>query len=526
MKVQRLRIPYPKLNEFKQGSRNRAALVLLAATGLAAAFCNLSAASAGSTYVPFDGEKTAWHEDFDRYDYLMDETSFALTPFKRPDSEKFAVGSPPEGQRRCLVVAPKHAASGYPWSWQACYWDHEPQAEVELLRRGFHIVFITPDPGKQWDAFYTWLTEKHKLSPKPAFVGMSKGGVNEYDWTTANPDKVCCIYADNPAIRPEAFAKLGELARHDVALLNICGSADFLLQRHTLPIEDRYQQLGGRITVMIKDGVAHHPHSLRSAKFIADWIERHSLPEPGTRPDFANDQFVKTYYYSLESTNLWLKEENTYANCGGPGFVECYDRYDETTSSQWGVTGVSVIVPKTVAPGKPWVFRADAITRRDDALDQALLARGFHIVIPPLTAQSGAVLTQWNNAYRLMIDHGFSKKPVMEGSGTAAGEACAWAIENPDKVTCIVGRNPALRSLMTKIAPLENLGPLAKAGVPLLHVCDQTDPWFNQQTKIAEQRYKELGGEITVILDDNDARAPLAAATLTRAVNFIVGKAK
>jgi hypothetical protein len=60
-----------------------------------------------------------------------------------------------------------------PWSWQGCYWDHEPQAEVELLRRGFHIAFITPDPGKPWDAWYAWLTEKHGLSKKPAFVGMS-----------------------------------------------------------------------------------------------------------------------------------------------------------------------------------------------------------------------------------------------------------------------------------------------------------------------------------------------------------------
>ena len=34
------------------------------------------------------------------------------------------------------------------------------------------------------------LTEAHGLSKKPAFVGMSRGGVNEYDWTTANPDKV------------------------------------------------------------------------------------------------------------------------------------------------------------------------------------------------------------------------------------------------------------------------------------------------------------------------------------------------
>lgn len=322
------------------------------------------------------------------YDYLMDETSFAITPFKRPDLEKFAVGNPPKGQRRCIIVAPKQPAAGHPWSWQACYWDHEPQTEVELLQRGFHITFITPDPGKQWDAFYAWLTEKHGLATKPAFVGMSKGGVNEYDWTTANPDKVSCIYADNPAIRPEAFAKLGELAQNDVALLNICGSADFLLQRHTLPIEQRYQQLDGRITVMIKDGVAHHPHSLRNPKFIADWIEQHSLNEADTRPGFANERFVKSYYYSRESTNLWLNEEKTYANCRGPGFVECYERYDEKTASQWGLTGVSVVVPKQVAPGKPWVFRADAITR-DAAIDQALLARGFHIVTAPLTAQSG-----------------------------------------------------------------------------------------------------------------------------------------
>src|SRR2546428_9309624 len=132
------------------------------------------------------------------------------------------------------------------------------------------------------------------------------------------------------------------------------------------------------------------------------------------------------------------------------------------------------------APGKPWGFRADAITR-DAVIDQALLARGFHIVLPPLTPQSGAVGTQWNAAYKLMTDHRFSKKPVMEGTGTAAGEAHAWAIENPDTVACIVGRNPALRSFMSKTSPLENLGPLTKAGVPLLHLRDQSDPWFNDQ---------------------------------------------
>jgi len=290
------------------------------ALGLAAALVigllRTSATARGAeSYTPFEGEKTTWHDGFDRYDFVMDDATLAIQPFKAPAGEKYGVGAPPAGQRRCIVVVPKQPAAGNPWSWRGCYWDHQPQTEVELLRRGFHIAFITPDPGKQWDAWYAHLTEKHGLSKKPVFIGMSKGGVNEYDWTTVNPDKVACIYADNPAIRPEALARLGELAKNDVALLNVCGSFDFLLQRHTLVIEERYARLGGRITVMIKDGTAHHPHSLRDPKPIADWIVGHLPRADGGRPAFADEKFVKSYYYSGASTNLFLKEENTFALC-------------------------------------------------------------------------------------------------------------------------------------------------------------------------------------------------------------------
>jgi hypothetical protein len=80
------------------------------------------------------------------------------------------------------VVVPKKAAPGYPWSWQGCYWNHQPQTEVELLKRGFHIAFVAPDAGRQgkaWDTWYNFLTEKHGLAKRSAFIGMSKGGANE-----------------------------------------------------------------------------------------------------------------------------------------------------------------------------------------------------------------------------------------------------------------------------------------------------------------------------------------------------------
>ena len=140
-------------------SRCPAPFVLFVVIGLGAILWNPNVAQGAETYIPFEGEKSTWHDGFDRFDYVMDEESLAITPFKRPDTENFAVSNPTKGQRRCIVVTPKQVAPRQPWSWQGCYWDHEPQTEVELLRRGFHIAFITPDPGRQWDAWYAWLTE-------------------------------------------------------------------------------------------------------------------------------------------------------------------------------------------------------------------------------------------------------------------------------------------------------------------------------------------------------------------------------
>lgn len=482
-------------------------------------------ATAAGQPVPFEGEKTSWHDGFDRYDFVMDEGTLAIRPFKRPEDERFGVRPPAKGQRRCIVVVPKTAAPGNPWSWQGCYWDHEPQAEVELLRRGFHVAFITPDPDRTWDAWYAYLTGAHGLAKKPAFVGMSKGGVNAYEWATAHPDAVSCIYADNPAIRPESFARLGELARNDVSLLNICGSLDFLLERHTIPIEARYHQLGGRITVMIKDGAAHHPHSLRNPRPIADWIVGHMLPAADRTPDFGGDAFTKSYYYGLEPSYISLPEEKTFATCRGPGFTECYDRFDARTDSPWGVRGMAVIAPKSAAPGRPWVFRADPIGR-DASVDRALLARGYHIVIPPLVAQSGPVRAQWDATYKRLVDLGFSPKPVLEGTGTAAGEAYAWAVENPDKVSCLYAENPALRSLMAKTPPIDNLAPLARFRVPLLHVCGSLDPWLESQTRVVEWRYKALGGPIQVLIKEGEGHHPIAPRDPKPAVDFILAHSR
>jgi pimeloyl-ACP methyl ester carboxylesterase len=478
----------------------------------------LSGVSA-ETAETFGGDKTSWH-GFERYDFLMNEKDFSIKPHKAGPNEKNAANAVVKGYLRCVVVAPKEAAPGKPWSWQGYYFDHEPQTEVELLKRGFHIGFVYVDAGKAWDAWYAFLTEKHGLSTKPAFVGMSRGGRNAFTWATNNPDKVSCLYVDNPAISRESLMKLGELAKYDVPLLHVCGSLDPILGNHTLVAENVYQQLGGRVSVMIQEGLAHHPHSLRDPTPIADFIVASQKPVKSVPPTAVGKTFTKASFYGVENIYREFPKEKTYISLRGPWFTEAFDRYEFRLDGIKG--GVTVIAPRKAAAGMPWVFRADYVGR-DAVIDLALLAKGFHIVTGPMpTDTNGIMIPHWNTVYKHLTDHGFSKKPVMEGPGGAAGAAYAWAIENSDKVSCIYGENPVLRHATSKTQPLDNLAPLAKAGVPILHVCGSADPWLEGQTRVAEKRYRDMNGRITVIVQEGQGHFPLAPKDRQAAVDFIV----
>ena len=269
--------------------------------------------------------------------------------------------------------------------------------------------------------------------------------------------------------------------------------------------------------MIIKEGHAHHPHSLQNPKLIADWIEQHMTPSTANRPAFVNSTYAKGYYYSLEPSYIYLKEEDTYATARGPGFTECYDRYDANNPGTFSLDAMSIIVPKTVAQGKPWVFTGDPI-EKNSTVEQALLAKGYHIVIVP-----GMEQKRWDDTYKLLVDNGFSSKPVLKGTGPKAGEAYAWAVANPGKVSCIYARNPLMRSLMAGNAqPIDNLAALAKAGVPVLHDCGASIPGWMSQTRVVEKRYKELGGKITVIVREGEGHFPLSPKDPKTVVDFIL----
>ena len=62
----------------------------------------------------------------------------------------------------CILIKPETAAVGKPWIWRARFFGHQPQADIALLKRGFHLAYIevgglfgNPAAVKRWNLFYS-----------------------------------------------------------------------------------------------------------------------------------------------------------------------------------------------------------------------------------------------------------------------------------------------------------------------------------------------------------------------------------
>ncbi|GHU90654.1 hypothetical protein FACS1894155_09290 [Bacteroidia bacterium] len=219
--------------------------------------------------------------------------------------------------RNCKVVKPKKAAPGHPWIWRARFWAHEPQTDIALLERGFHLVYCDQSElmgNKQavasWNKFYNLLT-KAGLGKKAVLEGMSRGAVYVFNWAAENPDKVAAVYVDNPLldckamftgpngeVKPDNEVSVGIMKSYHVTrqqmaqfkespidktdkivkgnypILILCAELDdaAVNSQNAFPFEKNIKEMGGDITVVVKKGFKHHPHSFPNPGYIVDFI--------------------------------------------------------------------------------------------------------------------------------------------------------------------------------------------------------------------------------------------------------------
>ena len=103
-----------------------------------------------------------------------------------------------------------------------------------------------------------------------------------------------------------------------------------------------------------------------------------------------------------------------------------------------------VVVPKTVADGKPWVWRAQ-FWGHQPQFDIALLKQGDHIAFADVGNSFGSpvAIARWDELYAyLKSEHQFADRAVLEGMSRGGLMIYNWAAKNPGKVACIYADNP------------------------------------------------------------------------------------
>ncbi len=212
-----------------------------------------------------------------------------------------------------------------------------------------------------------------------------------------------------------------------------------------------------------------------------------------------------------------------------------------------------VIEPRQPAPGNPWTWCMafpDAYTDRTGVL--RLLEKGFFDVTIEVGNTFGCpdALKHFDAFYRAITEKGLAKRGTLIGISRGGLYAYNWGARNPDKVVAIYGDarvcdfkswpggkgkgrgSPVDWALLMKCYgfadeaaamawkenPVDELEPLARAKIPLIHVVGDADNTVPpaENTAIVEQRYKGQGGAITVIHKAGCGHRPTALMTRNR----------
>jgi pimeloyl-ACP methyl ester carboxylesterase len=217
---------------------------------------------------------------------------------------------------------------------------------------------------------------------------------------------------------------------------------------------------------------------------------------------------------------------------------------DDTKVSQWqgfdlyefkfGENAVKIAHPKIAAQGKRWVWKA-VFFGAFPAFDKEMLERGWHVAHISVGNTFGcpSAMQRFDAFYaELTTKFGFHQRPVLEGLSRGGLYVYNWAANNTDKVGAVYADNAVCdfkswpggkgkgkgspndwnalfkcynfaseaEALAWNKNPVDNVAPLVKAGIPLVHSFGDADdvvPW-EENTKVLAERVQALGGKITL----------------------------
>ena len=270
-------------------------------------------------------------------------------------------------------------------------------------------------------------------------------------------------------------------------------------------------------------------------------------------------QIRKLAAYRVAGVEVRLLKDYDPAGGKVPFYTEPQTDWKRLRLEDFQLDGVRVriIAPEKALPGKPWLLERGAGEPLQVA--RALLEKGvYYIGMDADDFGSPQAVARWNALYAELTEkRGFSKKAVLEGYSRSGLGVYNWATENPEKVACIYLDAPVLsiqswpggkgkgsgwpdgwkelqriygfkseaEALAYDRNPVDKAPILAKANVPIIHVCGDSDKAvpYEENTGLFRDRYEKAGGRnMTIILKGGTGHWTHGLKDPTPVVDFVV----
>ena len=216
--------------------------------------------------------------------------------------------------RDAVIVFPNEKSDK--WLFKTEYFGAFPEFEIEMVKRGYHIVHVNnitrwnkqPDDTDIKAKFADYVSKKYGLKKKCVTVGMSCGGMQSIYFAAKYPEYVAAMYLDAPVINllscpagvgkglsnlmPEFEEHMGfgleellyfrnhpldnfePLVKNNIPIFLVAGDLD-----KTVPytengalLDKYYRENGGIIETIVKPGCDHHPHCLEDNTPIVEFV--------------------------------------------------------------------------------------------------------------------------------------------------------------------------------------------------------------------------------------------------------------
>lgn len=218
-----------------------------------------------------------------------------------------------------VVIAPKAPRADGAWVWRAEFLGAFDTVDVELVRRGWYLVYYSisnmfgsPASVALMKAFYDFVVPAFGLNKKCDIFGFSRGGLYAFNFTCAHPGCVSTLYLDAPVLDmrdwpcddryeggfdylecPKQYGMTREefLSRRDlhpvdrlyelmdtgVPVALVAGDSDRVVEfrRNGRRLCDALYSAGYDYMEIVKPGCDHHPHSVEDPTPVADFIASH-----------------------------------------------------------------------------------------------------------------------------------------------------------------------------------------------------------------------------------------------------------